>query len=195
MRSGCSNLPALTLTEPLRQPEGRGQLCRQVGFPDFQIDTSQLDWLGPLRNISSQPDWVTPPMLSCRPKMAPPTSLTFRLRGCDAGTDRKAVQDVLVQAFDDISANDVHIRSLATTLMPWEDPPTKTATLNFTKLPSAIERCLSDGEWTVEDAASNNSLILDTHFLGLTPLNDVRPERHDYEYVLRYLQGDVIDKE
>lgn len=108
--------------------------------------------------------------------------------------DWKAVRNAVVQAFEDINTNDVHIRSLATTLMPWEDPPTKTATLNFERLPSAIENCLSKGEWTLGGAANNNSLILDSHFLGLTPLNDVRPEKHDYEYVLRYFDGNVLTR-
>lgn len=39
-------------------------------------------------------------------------------------------------------------------------------------------------EWKIECTTYNTTLILDTHFLGLTPLNDVEPDVHDYEYVL-----------
>jgi hypothetical protein len=113
--------------------------------------------------------------------MAPPKALTFRLQKCAASVDEAALRDALAGAFDDISLADVHIRSLATTLGPGETPPTKTATLSFAKLPSVIEAHMSQEEWKIKGPGLDGTLILDTHFHGLTPLNDVEAQKHAYE--------------
>jgi len=95
--------------------------------------------------------------------------------------DTATVQDALARAFSNISPDDIHVQSLTTSLSPWETPPTKTATLTFAKLPSAIQTQIGQGEWTVEGPGLHDTLILDTHFFGLTPLNDVDPLKHGYE--------------
>lgn len=97
--------------------------------------------------------------------------------------DITALQDALARGFSDISSDDVRIQSLATALDAWGSPPTKTATLTFATLPSAIKSNISQGQWKVGGLGLHDSLILDTHFLGLTPLNNVDPLKHGYELV------------
>jgi hypothetical protein len=65
-------------------------------------------------------------------------------------------------------------------MAPWETPPTKTATLSFIALPSVVEVQIKKGEWKIE-GGFDRPLILDTHFLGLTPLNDVEAQKHEIE--------------
>jgi len=113
--------------------------------------------------------------------MVSPSAFTFRLRGCAATLDEVAIRNGLAQAFGDVQPDDIRIQSLATALNPWELPPTKIATLNFAKLPSVIEARIQQGEWKLEGHGLDCTLILDTHFIGLTPLNDVEAPKHDYE--------------
>jgi len=108
-------------------------------------------------------------------------SLTFRLQGCATTVDEATLRRTLAQAFGDINADDIRVRSLATTLSSWGAPATKTATLSFEKLPSAIGTSIARGRWTVETPGCSGGLILDTNFLGLTPLNEVEDWKHDYE--------------
>ncbi len=112
--------------------------------------------------------------------MVSSSAFTFRLRRCPDTADEAALCRWLSRAFGDVTPNDIRIQSLATTLDPWGKKPVKTATLNFAKLPSAIESHIKKGEWKVEVDGSP-PLILDTHFLGMTPLNDVEAQRHDFE--------------
>ena len=111
--------------------------------------------------------------------MASPSDLTYRLRGCPATADEVALRHGLAEAFGDITAADIHIRSLATALNPWGQPPTKTATLQFAKLPLNIDPTKS--EWKIEGHDLNGTLLLDTHFLGLTPLNEIHTHNHQFE--------------
>ena len=113
--------------------------------------------------------------------MVAPGAFNFRLRGCAASVDEAALCDALGRAFGDVSSDDIHIRSLATDFGPRETPPTKTATLTFAKLPSAIEAQIEQGQWEIKDPGLNGTLILDTHFIGLTPLNDVKAQKHEYK--------------
>jgi len=119
--------------------------------------------------------------------MVSPSALTFRLRGCPAAVSEATIGDRLSQAFGDVSPNDIHIHSLAAA--PWEKPSTKTATLTFTKLPSIIKSGAEKKEWKITGHEPNSSLILDSHFLGLTPLNDVNDQEHDFKYVEEIIQN------
>jgi len=77
---------------------------------------------------------------------------------------------------------DIHVASLATTLDYWETPPSKIATLQFKVTPSSLGRPVRPGEWEVSLGGDNaGSLIIDTHFLGLTPLNNVDEALHELE--------------
>lgn len=113
--------------------------------------------------------------------MVPPSTLTFRLRGCPANLSKADLCDRLSAFCGDIAPDAIHIQSLARALDPWENLPTKTATLTFAILPSVV-KIQTEREWKI-DAGLDGSFILDTHFLGLTPLNGV--EAHDFRYVPR----------
>jgi len=105
-------------------------------------------------------------------------AFAFRLRGCPTSVREAALREKLSAAFA-IAPDDIRIHSLASA--PWETPPTKTATLTFARLPSVID-IKAKKEWRIEGHGLQG-LILDTHFLGLTPLNDVDAQKHEFEYV------------
>lgn len=107
--------------------------------------------------------------------MVSPCAFTFRLRGCPAAVHEAGLRERLSQIWGDVTAENIRIHSLA--LDTW-GTATKTATLTFTKVPSSIQTQIRKEEWLVE---GDDGLILDTHFLGLTPLNDV--EAPEFECV------------
>ena len=116
-------------------------------------------------------------------EMVSSNTFTFRLRRCPATAGEATLCDSLSKAFGDIKPRDIRVQSLATALDPWETPSTKTATLNFAKLPSVVETQIEKGEWWIECPGLDGRLILDTHFLGITPLNDIEAQTHNFEYI------------
>jgi len=102
--------------------------------------------------------------------------IVFRLSGI---TYRNSSHDhvrALVAKATNVSKDSVVVYSVATTLSPWEMPRTRVATLMFLEVPDVLEH--SEGgpnQWSLGD---NNALVLDIHFLGLTPLNDVEQSQH-----------------
>ena len=113
--------------------------------------------------------------------MVLPKAFTFRLRGCPTCLDEAALRERLSATFGDVTPNDIRINSLATA--PWETPPTKTATLTFERLPSLIEAQRKAGKLKIVQLVLDGTLLLDTEFLGLTPLCEVDPQKHEFEYV------------
>jgi len=67
--------------------------------------------------------------------------------------------------------------SLASNLVRWERPPSKTATLMFKKTPERFDN--DQTEWTIRVA--DQDLIFDTNFLDFTPLTDADPDLHQFE--------------
>ena len=51
----------------------------------------------------------------------------------------------------------------------------------FRKQPAMIETRKGNGEWTFPVVGLEKPLVLDDHFLGMTPLNDVERERHGFK--------------
>lgn len=103
----------------------------------------------------------------------------FRLSGIPSGaTTYDAVAALVAKALD-IRANNVQVYSLATTLNPWETPPSSVATLMLRQSPVLLASS-KDGQnqWTLDPGSGHDNLLLDTHFWGVTPLNDVAPEKH-----------------
>lgn len=102
--------------------------------------------------------------------------LVFRLRGCPAEHNREWLQRALSEAFGDILPQDIRLQSLAADADPLAG--TKTATLMFLTVPGLLK----DGQpgqkqWKI------SSFLLDTHFQGITPLNDVDQNVHTSEQV------------
>ncbi|KAK3335128.1 hypothetical protein B0T19DRAFT_350465 [Cercophora scortea] len=106
----------------------------------------------------------------------------YRLQNLPGHVDRQSAVELVKQHLKAGPASaQLRISSLAYTVDPWERPPTKTATLTLggcsldDKLSSRI------GEWAVPVAGLPKPLLLDHHFRGFTPLNEVDPSRHQYD--------------
>lgn len=71
----------------------------------------------------------------------------------------------------------VKVYSVATTLEYWETPLSKVATaqLDESIWPSAKAKSKLPEQWEA------GCIRLDTHFLGMTPLNDVESSKHKFE--------------
>jgi len=98
----------------------------------------------------------------------------FRLRKCPAEQNREWLQRVLSEALSDIRPQDIRIQSLAADADPSAE--TKTATLMFVTMPGLLKDSQpGQTEWRI------SRFLLDNHFQGMTPLNDVDPNRHTSE--------------
>ena len=107
----------------------------------------------------------------------------FRLRGLPSSTEQ--VEDVARLVSDtlgDTSTDDIRVFSLTTTLNFREKPRSKIATVMFAKTPSIVTHRPEETEWIIRTGLhANNDLILDTHFMGMTPLNSVGSREHSHE--------------
>ena len=98
------------------------------------------------------------------------------------------VSKLLVQILGDgISEHDIRVASLAAAV-DWTASQYKVATLQFRTVPTFFKSRLSQTKWSLpmpSDPAKIQPglqrLILDSDFLGLTPLRDVDPNNHDAE--------------
>jgi|ERR1700733_5522485 hypothetical protein len=74
------------------------------------------------------------------------------------------------------------VRSLASSIDSFENPPTKVATVTFEDRPTALEdpKDPRRSEWFFPSSRTSlpHNIIIDTHFRGFTVLNEVYPERH-----------------
>jgi len=122
-------------------------------------------------------------------------SKVFRLRQLpNWACTRATAADVIRRALD-LPADHVTVCSVAKTSDIWEAPPTRVATLQLRSLPSLVRESREAKEWSFPipakstHASSETSsdedavLILDSHFEGMTVLNDVDPATHYAEYV------------
>jgi hypothetical protein len=110
----------------------------------------------------------------------PRESLTYRLRRLPNYLERSTVANFLVNSVEGLGPpENILIFSLASNLVPWERPPTKTATLMFKKTPERLDN--DQTEWTVLVPEQGQSLIFDTHFLEFTPLSDCDRDVHKFE--------------
>ena len=112
--------------------------------------------------------------------------IVFRLRQLPNNvTDPTDAAKLLATALQ-MPAHHVVVSSIATTLDKWEPLPSKVATLQFRAVPARLQNAShGEDEWMIEmpGQTSGQVLILDIHFKGLTPLNDVEPVKHRAEYV------------
>jgi hypothetical protein len=111
---------------------------------------------------------------------APPKPKVYRLRELPIHVDRLAAAELLSEALGDIAPSDIRIFSLATARHA-ERPATKTATLMFDKIPVLVRSPGNKEQWIVRIAGLRDSIILDTHFLGITQLNEVSDDEHRFE--------------
>ncbi|KAF3059605.1 hypothetical protein GL218_05123 [Daldinia childiae] len=117
--------------------------------------------------------------------MAAPTEKTkvYRLRNLPTHVDRQSAAELVSACIEGALPHDIRISSLAYAVDPWERPPTKTATLTFEKGDLTTRFNSNNSEWIFKNSALAKPLILDSHFRGLTPLNEVAPENHQYDCI------------
>jgi len=105
-------------------------------------------------------------------------TLTYRLRRLPAYLKRSTIADFLVRSVEGLGPlENILVFSLASNLVRWERPPSKTATLMFKKTPERFDN--DQTEWTIRVA--DQDLIFDTNFLDFTPLTDADPDLHQFE--------------
>ncbi|KAI1088735.1 hypothetical protein F5B19DRAFT_470013 [Rostrohypoxylon terebratum] len=107
----------------------------------------------------------------------------YRLRGCPGHLDRLGAAELLSRELGDIAPTDIAIKSLATSLHSWTATPTKVGTLMFHKVPALLGEREKETEWKLSVVGLEEDLILDIHFLGMTPLNDVQLEKHKFDCI------------
>ncbi|KAI1804854.1 hypothetical protein F4811DRAFT_561451 [Daldinia bambusicola] len=108
----------------------------------------------------------------------------YRLRNLPKHVDRQSAAELLSKHIQDTSPQDIRIASLACVVDSRVRVPTKTATLTFEKADLVTRFNNSkDREWTFKDPALESPLVLDNHFSGLTPLNEVASEIHQYDCI------------
>ncbi|KAL7958841.1 hypothetical protein V8C34DRAFT_323804 [Trichoderma compactum] len=110
--------------------------------------------------------------------MPPAKQKVYRLSNIPATADRHNVVQLLGQALSDISYDCIRIFSLAFSLNYFDESPPKTATSTFNKVPDIIQAEPNKSQWKLEVPGLFSPLILDSHFLGFTPLNDVSGPQH-----------------
>ncbi|PYH69627.1 uncharacterized protein BO88DRAFT_443625 [Aspergillus vadensis CBS 113365] len=111
----------------------------------------------------------------------------FRLRALpDTVETKEDAARLLSKRLSDISTHQIWVYSLALTLNYWEDPPTKVATVMFDVPPSLVQRNPESRAWHIPARGHDRNspdLILDTHFIGLTPLNDTNHLQNSYDCI------------
>lgn len=105
----------------------------------------------------------------------------FRLRNLPTHVDRLSAVELLCQSVAGLTAHDVCISSLAREVGIWSRLRTQTATLTFRRYPPTLTSILHGGEGTIAVPGLPKPLILDHHFQGVTPLNHVPEDAHEYE--------------
>ena len=128
----------------------------------------------------------------------------FRLRGLPADSSKAPVHvaRLLSGLLGDVKESDIEVASIATTI-GFERLRTRTATLKFRAISSVFRGRLEGDEWDFQQRLSDSTwhfkpglefdewkppsrdqlrhLVLDCHFRGLTPLNEVEPSFHASE--------------
>lgn len=104
---------------------------------------------------------------------------TYRLRRLPLYLQRQDVVEFLCWASSSFGLEgNIEVSSLASNLIVWRNPLTRTATLVSKRTPKPLDD--DEVEWTVSahHTGWNRNLIFDVHFEGFTPLNDVDSSIH-----------------
>lgn len=117
--------------------------------------------------------------------MATPKT-SYRLREIPHHLDKLGLVELLsLPTVLDVARADIHISSLSSARHA-DRPDSKTCTLTFGKLPARVapDKEKPKAEWSFPVPGLERALLLDTHFLGVTELNDVSDAQHEVEYAL-----------
>ncbi|KAI1171637.1 hypothetical protein F4777DRAFT_564930 [Nemania sp. FL0916] len=112
------------------------------------------------------------------------SKIVFRLRGLPANlATLDNVANIIHIGFFDLPGPRARVFSLSTSLHQYET--TRVATVMFDILPLVIQKNPSANQWeaSIRSGADSYHLVLDTHFLGMTPLNHIEPLRHIYDCI------------
>lgn len=115
---------------------------------------------------------------------SPEKTKVYRLRNLPDHLDRQSAAELLASCLDDVSLQHVCISSLAYAIDPWTRSSTKTATLTFQSCTLDPLEGSGNGERAFTIPGLAKPLILDEHFRGLTPLNEVNQEWHQYDCIV-----------
>ncbi|CAG9984807.1 unnamed protein product [Clonostachys byssicola] len=108
--------------------------------------------------------------------MAPEqSSKVYRLRYVPRYADRLDAAKILVGCIPGLQLEEIQISSLALAV---DSQSSKTATVMFKSTPHILDREPSQNQWDFTVAGLPRSIVLDTHFYGLTPLNEVDESSH-----------------
>ncbi|KAI0546033.1 hypothetical protein F4679DRAFT_559170 [Xylaria curta] len=110
----------------------------------------------------------------------------FRLRSLPHSVKSSDdVADLVSKSLGDISAHDVRVFSLATNLGFGNNSLSKVATLMFYTIPSILRDKNSNIEWEIiiPGPEPKHCLVLDTHFEGMTTMNDVDYLSHRFDCI------------
>lgn len=102
------------------------------------------------------------------------------------------VASLLSTVLGDLPSDQIHVYSLATALdcdrnedyPPSKDyHPSKVATVMLSRSSSLFDDGRDKNEWSsrLNRTSGLEDITFDTHFMGMTPLNDVDPVRHSSE--------------
>lgn len=128
-----------------------------------------------------------------------PQKTVFRLRGCPTDLGERSLKDLLSNILVDIAPDEINIQSLAQG--HGLDIMSRTATLMFNKIPTYVSDRKDQTSWRLNVNAAHISqdrqqsykaLVLDTHFEGFTPLNDVEDDTEAVEYELALPQPRLV---
>lgn len=121
--------------------------------------------------------------------MIHPKKTVFRLRGCPGDLNEGSLRELLSSVLGGIATSDINVQSLAKG--HGLDITSKTATLMFNRIPAYLQDRSDQTSWQISlDGAleSQNvqrlckTIVLDIHFEGFTPLNDVDDGAEAVEY-------------
>jgi hypothetical protein len=106
---------------------------------------------------------------------------TYRVRQLQVppGTDHRQLTHIIASLNDGLGpAENIQVYSLAASLPLSTILPTSVATIAFNKTPSVLDNDNTEWSLTARHLDWRRNVIFDTHFLGLTPLNDPEHSNH-----------------
>lgn len=105
----------------------------------------------------------------------------FRVRNLPDHVDRLEVREILRRHGEGMGDVDIQVCSLASDVYSTSKLRTKTATVTFDRLPASLEPRRFKIDLTIK-FSERLVLIVDEHFQGVTPLNDIDLEhKHTHE--------------
>lgn len=105
----------------------------------------------------------------------------LRLRYVPGHLDRLEVIKLLSKSLKNVEEADITIFSLALDVNTLSQMPRKVATLTFQSLPATISSRLQAGDVRIEVPGLAMPLVLDSHFRGITPVNEIPERMHTHE--------------